>query len=182
MINTNSYLAALNLLPDDPPGGQTLILGEVVGALAGSQLVFLPFPTKALCAALIRADIPYLPAPGRYLSSARPDDSYGEGAALLDCWVPQDCDAIYFGTPTIVEGKSLFPQDRTWTRLGERKVASALCYNAGKRLVVSGLGSGDISLHDRGYDMGCNERPVRVVAYKHFGDFEDWVLVKERGK
>jgi len=44
------------------------------------------------------------------------------------------------------------------------------------RKIVCGLGSGDISLEERMEDLG---EGGRVVCYKDFGDFQDWVIEKE---
>ena len=42
------------------------------------------------------------------------------------------------------------------------------------KVMVTGLGSGDISVDERLEDMGGGT----VVSYKHFGLFEDWVLCR----
>lgn len=184
MINRERYLRALGL-PTDPDGGQLLLLGEIAGALEGCSRVFLPFPTAPLEAALVRAGF------GVSLGSAIPSSSSTEEAAnayvkqLVEAGKDLKCDGLYFGTPTIVEGKSLFPTSEPWTKEKERKVVQALCFWAGTvnyRVIVSGLGSGDISLEERCYDQdGGRRRGVQgttMVAYKDFGEFRDWVLVR----
>lgn len=92
---------------------------------------------------------------------------------------PKDCDVLYFGTPTIVGNKALFPEDAPnfckWTKNKEREIVRALCRQAEIKkyaLIVSGLGSGDISVKERLHDMGGG----RIICYKNFDVFEDWVL------
>jgi hypothetical protein len=41
--------------------------------------------------------------------------------------------------------------------------------------IISGLGSGDISPEERIEDMGGG----RIVAYKDFGTFQDWVIMRK---
>lgn len=144
-----------------PTGGQELILGEIVGALAGYKRIFVPFPTDRLVDAL--------KAQGHRV--------------LTDPWdAMPDADALYFGTPTIVNGRPLFPQKEGplfWSVEHERAIVRTLCSAAaarGYKRIVSGLGTGDISLDDRTADMGG---VADIVAFKDFGAFQDWVLRRD---
>jgi hypothetical protein len=89
-------------------------------------------------------------------------------------------DAIYFGTPTIVNNQPLFSDNVSdaWTKETERFFVRDLCKRVEAqrfKLIVSGLGSGDISPGERLEDMGGG----KIVCYKDFGHFQDWVLMRE---
>lgn len=150
---------------DIPLGGQELILGEVVGALLARpspEKIWLPFPAYALMAALT---------------------SFGIEIVTGD--EPLNFDAVYFGTPTIVNDRRLFQGPAApdapaggWTKQSERETVQAIVAWAAKRnakRIVSGLGSGDITLDERLQDMGGGT----LAAYKDFGNFEDWVLRRD---
>lgn len=195
MIQVEAYLTALGIPTPKRRGGQELIVGEIVGALAsaGCRRVYLPFATTFLVAALERAKVAVVPsAPvrrgipiSRWGREFEDDLTEAEAQELFQ--VPP-CDGLYFGTPTIVDGRPLFPDSVAgrggWTAAGERTVVRALVRNAkaaGCRRVVSGLGSGDISVAERCADLGPG---AEVVAWKKFraesGEgFTDWVIARD---
>lgn len=156
MISPQAYLKALSLQQDPKhPGGQELILGEIVGAFAhaGCERIYLPFPTVPLILAFIHAGL----------------KSYAYQTGT---------DGLYLGTPTIVNDKPLFPQKDVWTKAYERQYVSSQCKDAiaeGMKMIVTGLGSGDISVEERIEDMGGGE----VIAYKKFDTFCDWVIARK---
>lgn len=94
-----------------------------------------------------------------------------------------ECDVVYLGTPTIVNDTPLFSDsvpsfDYSWTKQSERWMVRSVCgesERAGYKLIVTGLGSGDISVEERLADMGGGE----VVCFKKFETFSDWILVRE---
>lgn len=158
MIDPARYLSALGIAPAGQ-GGQELILGEIIGLSRPGERFFIPFPE--LC--------PYL--------SARVQKGDWDTSSIL-----------YFGTPTIVDDRPLFPVPAhgessrvTWTKKSERDMARYLCRLAQSmnyRLIISGLGSGDISTQERLEDMGGGE----IVTFKKFDTFTDTVLVRELRK
>lgn len=94
-------------------------------------------------------------------------------------------DGLYFGTPTIVNNEPLFPTsvrpfvDRMWTASYERATVRAIVTHAtlcGATCIVSGLGSGDISVEQRQMDMGGWD--VQIACIKAFRGFTDYVLVR----
>ena len=108
----------------------------------------------------------------------------------VGCWLDRhppmgmQVSAVYFGTPTIVNNAPLFEPPRTaplsgkWDKestLGTERNVCEAARNRNMR-IVSGLGSGDITVADRLLVMGSGSE---VVAYKHFGGFKDWVMVRE---
>lgn len=153
-----------------PPtdAGQSLILPEIIACLQDDEAVWLPFFDAFTVAVL--EDLGHT--------------IYGmEG-------LPDNATALYFGTPTIVDDKPLFPAQVSvtegaavgtvgkWDKETERNVVRALIQDAEHfdyRIIISGLGSGDISLSERIADMGGG----KLVAYKNFGPFEDWLIVRE---
>lgn len=141
-------------------GGQELILAEIIGALTGCKAVWLPFYSSgSLQEALVAQHFKVVSNRTRHM--------------YRDPW-PTQCDAIYFGTPTIVDGKALFPDRESWTKDKERKIVRDLCDQAkvAKARVVCGLGLGDIFIEERVSDIGGG----KVIAYKDFGLFQDWVI------
>jgi hypothetical protein len=171
MIDVERYLEAQRLNAFPPVvGGQELIVGEIAGALNGCSRVWFPFPvSRSLLLAVAGTGVHGL----------------NERHTRID--------AVYFGTPTIVGDKPLFdmtwwedsshpggpfywrPQD--WTKKSERESARHIAEQAikqGAKLIVSGLGTGDISVEQRLEDMGGGD----VIAYKQFNGFEDWVLAR----
>ncbi len=164
MIDPTVYLKSLGIDPPIKRGGQELILGEIVGALAGLPSVWLPFYSSgALAACLQKVGIDVVTDPLR--------DTFEEAAP--------PCRGLYFGTPTIVNDAALFPEKESWTKQKERLVVRDLVRKAeaaGYQRIVSGLGSGDVNIHERMEDMG---KGAVVCCLKHFGTFKDWVLVRE---
>jgi len=152
--------------------GQHLILSEILTLLYPFDRIWVPFP--AGCQALLNR------------LHAGPWEVVLSG--FIDVEKPK-CDAIYFGTPTIVEGKPLFPETagRLLTKDLERAAVRNLCTdNATKatrvKLIVCGLGSGDISVEERLEDVG---KGAEVITMKQFREresgsrFTDWVIARE---
>lgn len=158
MISPVRYLDAIKVTAHGQ-GGQELILPEILGLLVAQEIVWLPFPEQCVTLTL--------------RLGVRWRTSYEEASAL------------YFGTPTIVDDKPLFQMPHggkgdqiEWNKEAERKVVRSLCYvaeSAGLRCIISGLGSGDISVEERLEDMGGGE----VVTMKKFDGFMDWVLCRK---
>ena len=147
-------------------GGQHLILYEVMALLAPFDRIWLPFPVscKALRAALGMF--------GTHVS---------EGWQL-DMPLPQ-CGAMYFGTPTIVDGQPLFVEDAgvIHTKDIERHTVRQLCSDyvveaSGLQRIVCGLGLGDITVDERLDDVG---KGAEVVTMKKFDEFTDWIIARE---
>ena len=138
-------------------GGQELILYEVLALLEPYGTIWLPYPgaCKTLSKKLILRD------------------------HVVEQYVGRKADALYFGTPTIVSGKPLFGVVYgIINKRVERESVQGLVSKAeavGVRRIVSGLGSGDISVAERLEDMGGGE----VVVEKKFDAFTDWVLVRD---
>jgi len=163
-MNPDSYLKSAGLtLPSTGGGGQELILNEIKALLDGYDVVWLPFPEG--CVTLEG----HLKAQGHKVIGN-----------TLHVYEPP-IDAVYLGTPTIVGGKPLFPDTAgaIYTKKQERETVRRvvqLAEEAGARRIVTGLGSGDISVRERKRDMG---RGSRVEVVKHFDVFTDWVLVRD---
>jgi hypothetical protein len=89
---------------------------------------------------------------------------------------PDGIDAVYFGVPTIVDGRALFDAPN-WQRDNARSIARSITRTAiehGAKLIVTGLGSGDITPEMRLADIGGG----KIIAYKDFGSFQDWVIAR----
>jgi hypothetical protein len=155
------------------PGGQELIVAEICAALVapGVNGVFLPFYSSGALAHALLTRLNLM------VRSDPTQDRY-DG-------VPEDTQAIYFGTPTIVGGCALFPQKEEWDVEKERRTVRNLCAkaaDAGYLRIVSGLGSGDITCEDRIADMkqpSGYEMP-EIVCMKRFEKFTDWVFLMRR--
>lgn len=175
LLEPEQYLAMLGVplevSSEFPRGGQELILPEILALLSiyHARVLWLPFSLGPLAPAARNLGIKVI-------------ESYGSNESF---------DALYFGTPTLVNGKPLFPEtappcplSEPWSRSAERAVVRTLCRHAefkGARLIISGLGSGDISLLDRIETMrmkGWSE-PAEV-ARKCFSHFTDHVLITSR--
>lgn len=160
MIDGDLYTDALRLPRDF--GGQEHILGEIIGATHPYRSVWVPFGGDTLIDRL------------SFLGFEVWGDPTLEG---YDAKVIPEAEVVYFGTPTIVGGKALFPSSEDWTKEKEREVVRIIverCAGRGYYRIISGLGSGDISLEERLNDMGGG----KVVAVKYFDGFTDWVIVR----
>lgn len=153
-MNLKSYMKASGVR-ETMRGGQHLIYAEIVASLAGCGSVWLPWKVS---------DDLRLP-----LDQA--------SHTVYRSWVVGDpaaeTEAVYFGTPTVVDGAALFPEQGQWDAALDREWVSQLAKIFGGR-IVCGLGSGDVSVGERCEDMGG-----RIVCYKNFEDFEDWVIVRD---
>jgi hypothetical protein len=161
MIDPTNYLTFSGISHDSTKkGGQELILFEILSILSRFKKIWVPFySTGTLTKYLeehnfIVSNSPHhLPAPVGY-------------------------EALYFGTPTILNDRELFKDaGEGWNKELERKVVQTLVqesYRANYKMIVSGLGSGDISVEERLADMGGG----RVACFKDFGTFQDWILVR----
>ena len=147
-------------------GGQELILHEIAALLRPYDRVWLPFAGS--CVTLAET----------LLSAGNHIATWNAPVGPLD--------ALYFGTPTIVDGKLLFDSDGAGVsesflindKVSERNAVRTMVryakeHNAER--IVSGLGSGDISVEERIEDMGGGE----VVTMKKFDVFTDWVIVRD---
>lgn len=142
--------------------GPTLLLPEIM-ALIGRKRLWLPFEASNIIASqMLGMDVVL----SRLITGDQP----------IQAVAGVEIDAVYFGVPTIVNNKALFfayGWNVERARDAARRV-TACAQSMGAKLIVSGLGSGDIGVYDRLQDMGGGH----VVAYKNFGDFEDWVLAR----
>ncbi len=161
MINNELYLKAINCDKIED-GAQELILGEIVGCLHDCKTIWLPYSGTALRNTLNRLG---------YLTICRSNLYHDE------C-----IDALYFGTPTIVDNMLLFPRQFAgkWTKNIERRVVKSLCNRAirhGCYCIVCGLGEGDITADERISDIQMSSRLTpNVVSIKKFIGFNDIVI------
>lgn len=161
-MNNELYYQALGFEPDIVKGlgGQELILADIMACLDDCNSIYVPYNCPSL-----------------------EEQCAQQGIVLVA--EDENFDAIYWGTPTIVQDKVLFPEclhdpseASGWNVAVERYSSVTLTRLAEKRLakrIITGLGSGDITPHMRLHDMGGG----RIVSYKHFGHFEDWVIVRD---
>lgn len=153
-----------------PAGGQELIAVEIVSALRAH--------------ACKKLWLPY---------SLGPLAEFARGHGILVCENPGKnfnvsihIDSLYLGTPTIVANRKLFRESApgTWNKRVERTIVRSFCREAaefGARLIITGLGSGDVTVHNRCADMKLpGWKDPRVICMKDFGIFTDWVLLTER--
>lgn len=162
MIKPEDYLKVTGLrVPKQ--GGQELILYEILALLDPYVSVWVPFDKD--CKSLVDA----LVSTGHVVFGSRvlPKRAH--------------IDAVYFGTPTIVDGRPLFANSARHikTKQDERDAVRQTVLKAkdrGARRIVSGLGSGDISTAERRHDLG---RGAMVVVTKEFEGFTDWVIVRD---
>jgi hypothetical protein len=159
MIDNNFYLKIMGIKKPKILGGQELIYAEIIGCLKGCKKIYLPFPNNFLIKKLIKVEI--------------------KPVIKLD----KECDSIYFGTPTIVNNKNLFPNKEIWTKQKERTAVQNFCKlakNYKLKKIVCGLGSGDISINERKYDIykGCGKK-AELVCMKLFNGFIDYVFEVE---
>lgn len=173
MIDVTEYTRSTRVTPyNGVGGGQELILHEIMGLIPPRSYVWLPFYSSGTLAEALmaRGDIVLTD----HEKVMRPPTARGFAYQ-----------ALYFGTPTIVHDRPLFhdpvieASGMEWHAGFERNVVRAYVREAVNnvccRIIVSGLGSGDISVAQRIADMGDG---AKVVAYKDFGTFEDWVIAR----
>lgn len=140
-------------------GGQSLILADIIACLQDCRTIHIPFNCPALEEELPHHGIEIVTAGDQY-------------------------DAVYWGTPTIVDDDVLFPdclsdpsEATKWNKEVERltsRMLTRFAMEKGAKRLISGLGTGDISVAERVEDMMGGQ----VVSWKRFGDFEDWVIVR----
>lgn len=160
-MNNELYYKALGYDPDvvKDLGGQELILADIMACLDSCRTICIPYNCPSL------------------------EEACGEQGIRLVA-TDEDFDAVYWGTPTIVDDKVLFPEclhepssASGWSYSVERRCSQQLTKIAefrNAKVIVTGLGTGDVSVADRLSDMGGGE----IVSYKNFGLFEDWVLMR----
>lgn len=169
-LSIDAYMRVVGLGRTDQDG-PVLLVPEIVATFHGCRRVWVPFAASAdLSAVLRRVGVEVVQGDARHGWHDIPSPGPG-------------IDGAYFGVPTVVSGAALFGAEG-WTveraRAAARQVTTE-AFACGARVVVSGLGSGDISEEERRDDMrGSVDGPVKVVAYKDFGDFQDWVVAKWR--
>lgn len=150
-------------------GGQALIVNEIIAALSGCSYIWLPFRSDGMLEQR-------LTLAGFQTHCTEDFDKEGSFVPL-----PEGIDGVYFGTPTIVKDKVLFRRVRDadwWTKERERMTARAIAWRAEQmrfKRIISGLGSGDISVPERLADMGPRSD---VICFKRFADFDDYVLAR----
>ena len=161
------YIEALDVESDwvSDAGDQCLILPDIMACFKDCQTIALPYASS--CRVLTK----HIMQTGREVL-------FGASA------ITGEADAAYWGTPTIVNDRPLFEKSvaadehlSEWTKEHERYVTRAYtadCLAAGVDVIVTGLGSGDITVKERLADMGGGH----VVSHKMFGEFEDWVLMR----
>lgn len=145
-------------------GGQELILFEIIASCHGFNDIYLPFYSSGTL-------FKYLLKNGFAPLSDHRTSPFDFSS------IPKG-EVLYFGTPTIVDDQPLFndtENSKNWNKFNERKFVTWLCASAkrkGYKKIISGLGSGDISVQERIQDMGGG----RIICYKKFDDFEDWII------
>lgn len=156
------------LFPDlDPkaPGGQELIALEIVAALKrrGVTKLYMPYQVGAF---------------PRFAKSCG-----------IDLVSVLDAEATYLGTPTIVNNKKLFANsaEGEWTVSKERATMRRICKAAAEqpnmRVIITGLGSGDILPLDRKADMNqAGWTPPICYCTKMFDSFTDWLFITVKEK
>ena len=146
-------------IPDS--GDQCLIMPDIAACLKDCEIICLPYPCPALAEHLM-----------------------DEGKEIRSGEISIGADAVYWGTPTVVNDIALFDkclrpgeEPAIWTKHYERTTSKAWAEAAqafGLKVIVTGLGTGDISCAERLQDMGGGH----VVSHKMFDEFEDWVLMR----
>lgn len=174
-MNNDAYYSTLGYLPEavKETGGQELILADIMACLHDCDSIWLPFDCPSLAAECENQGIE--------TKHGQPTRLYGAGCGEYRA----EFDAIYWGTPTIVNNEALFVHSlpsgdnaQRWTKSWERATSRELrrfAEECGAKRIITGLGTGDISVVERLVDMGGGH----VVSYKNFGEFEDWVLVRD---
>lgn len=155
-------------------GGCELLIPEIVSYLFGNvKKVYLPFKqTQTLPHVLEQWGIP---------CKVGNDNVRDPDRCYIHKWqryIMDGCEAIYFGTPTIVNDRPLFDGEvsRDWNKQKERNYVRRLCQmckESGMKYILSGLGTGDISQQERCDDMGG----ASLLTFKAFDEFDDYLLV-----
>lgn len=155
------YIEALGLdkVWADDSGDQSLLLPDILACFKDCHSIALPYRCHTLELYLVKA--------GKFVVRSL-----------------QGAEGVYWGTPTVVDDEALFPKSLEdgegpgkWTVEYERGLSRAWTDEAeqcGLKVIVTGLGTGDISPEMRLVDM----KGGTVVSYKRFQDFEDWVLCR----
>jgi hypothetical protein len=166
MMLVNQYLGAVGVPPPIIPGGQELIFPEILACLEPGESIYVPFDRSGFLTRKLQEARFEVKSPREVIIPRYPH-------------VLPRADSIYFGTPTIVNGRPLFDIDSyEWNKTSERGWVRRICRMAEElkyKKIISGLGSGDISPEERIEDMGGG----RIVAYKDFGTFQDWVIMRK---
>ncbi len=162
-MDSQLYVEALDLESSWHPesGGQLLILADILACLKDCEVIAFPYPCPEL-------------------------EQWLEGIGkTVQRGISNPADAIYWGTPTVVDNKALFPDclvasdsAEKWTKDFERFSSRNWTKYAemyGLSVIVTGMGTGDISVKERLQDMGGGH----VVSHKIFDGFEDWVLMRK---
>jgi len=156
-LSPDFYLGALGIGAVDPDGPH-LLLPELSALLLGLR-VWIPFRASRQL-----ADARWI---GCGIAVVTRDQLEGPGCAI---------DAVYFGVPTIVDDRAFFGAPG-WNVRRARNAARIITENAiraGAKLIVSGLGSGDIAPDQRIEDMGGGD----IIVHKRFDLFEDWIIAR----
>jgi hypothetical protein len=171
MLNHESLRHSIGVSAGES-SGPDLLIPEIVSAFSDCRRVFLAFgQSSSLTDHLNRSGVEVVQ--GHHEQRDPRDGVRG----LLESEA-SGCDGLYFGTPTIDGGEFVFPGEMSheWDRESEMAYVSELCSAAvvmGVRVIVSGLGSGDVSVADRITAMGGGG----IASFKDFGSFKDWVIV-----
>lgn len=153
------------------PGGPDLLLPEIMGLLEGYFPVWVPFRESRIIAQAVWPD-----------TANSIHVTFGDFKKL----VLPEIKSVYFGTPTIVNDEPLFPPEdpcptaEAWCKDTERFTVREIVafveeWTECKR-IVSGLGSGDITMAERVFDMGEN---TVMAAMKHYTDFTNTLFVRD---
>ncbi len=162
-MNQGLYVKSWGYLDtwDDESGDQTLIMADIAACLYAAWKIYFPYPCERLAEHL----------------------EILHGKEIVDAIT--DAEGVYWGTPTIVDNRPLFEKSLRqgdsvdlWTKENERAYSRVWAKAAEMiptmRVIVTGLGSGDITVKERLEDMGGGH----VVSHKIFHGFEDWVLMR----
>lgn len=161
MIDVELYLKALKLDKLEN-GAQELILGEIIGCFSDCKTIWLPYGGRLLSNTLKELKFVVIDRPFLHRD--------------------EEFDALYFGTPTILDDKMLFigQFNGNWNKEIERRVVRSLCERAithKAHCIVCGLGEGDISAQERIFDIKSSTDLIpKVVAIKSFVGFTDIVI------
>lgn len=154
-------------------GGCELLIPEIVSYLFGNvKKVYLPFKQTLT--------LPHVLEQWGIACNVGNDDEREPDKCYtnLPPTIMDGCEAIYFGTPTIVNDRPLFDGEvrHEWNKQKERDFVKRLCQmckESGMKYILSGLGTGDITSGERCSDMGG----ARLLTFKAFEDFDDYLLL-----